>query len=147
MKGVVRITKQFDFEMAHCLDDHQGKCKNIHGHSYQLFVTIKGTPRNIPNHPENGMLIDFKVLKDIVKSNVVNKLDHSLVLWEKSPFLESALKNTNLKIVNFHPTCENLTIEIANILKEKLPKDVSLFSVFLRETASSYAEWYATDNE
>ncbi len=149
MQGVIRISKEFHFDMAHSLDDHLGKCRNIHGHSYVLTVTLSGVPINKPGNSDNGMLIDFGDLKQIVNSNVVNGLDHYLVLWEGSPFLNKdndVIGQSNLRIVDFQPTCENLVLYIANILKSKFPDNVRLHSLFLRETASSYAEWYASDN-
>jgi len=77
----IRVTKEFNFEMAHALYNYEGPCRNIHGHSYRLFVTVKGTPIKDVKHPENGMVIDFSKLKKIVKENIINIFDHSLVLY------------------------------------------------------------------
>lgn len=145
---IIRITKEFNFDMAHALDDHQGKCKNIHGHSYQLLVTIKGTPKNQPGKSDNGMVIDFGDLKQIIKSNIVDLYDHSLVLANDSPFLQNdtILKQTKLIVVDFQPTCENIIIEYVKIIQDKLPSSVELVKLFLRETSTSYAEWKIEDN-
>jgi 6-pyruvoyltetrahydropterin/6-carboxytetrahydropterin synthase len=51
----IRVSKEFHFEMAHALWNYDGPCKNIHGHSYKLIVTVIGTPLNDPNNPKNGM--------------------------------------------------------------------------------------------
>ncbi|HQH18564.1 MAG TPA: 6-carboxytetrahydropterin synthase, partial [Bacteroidales bacterium] len=59
--AVIRITKEFKFEMAHALWGYDGPCKNIHGHSYYLYVTIIGSPINNPQSPKNGMVIDYSV--------------------------------------------------------------------------------------
>ena len=56
---MIRITKIFTFETAHVLYNYDGKCKNMHGHSYKLFVTVKGIPINDLDHPKNGMVVDF----------------------------------------------------------------------------------------
>lgn len=77
---ILRVSKEFDFEMAHALDGHDGKCKNIHGHSYGLKVTFSGTPIDAPGEAKDGMVIDFSDIKEIVKTNVVNVFDHALVL-------------------------------------------------------------------
>jgi len=144
----IRITKEFNFDMAHALDYHEGKCKNIHGHSYQLLVTIKGKPIDELEVSNSGMIMDFGDLKKLVKTNIVDLYDHALVLDKKSTFLDNdnILKGTKLIRVNYQPTSENLIIEFVNIIKPLLPQGVSLSRLFLRETSSSYAEWLEEDN-
>lgn len=145
---IIRITKEFNFDMAHALDHHQGKCKNIHGHSYQLLVTLKGIPIKKEKASDNGMVMDFGDLKKIVKTNIVDIFDHALVLEKSSPFLQNdaILSNTKLILVDYQPTSEELIIDFVNIIKPLLPSNVSLTRVFLRETATSYAEWIEEDN-
>jgi len=63
---MIRITKEFKFEMAHALHGYDGLCKNIHGHSYKLWVTIRGKTLHEAKHKKDGMLLDFDVLKSIV---------------------------------------------------------------------------------
>ena len=143
--SVVRVTKEFTFEMAHALDCHDGKCRNIHGHSYHLSVTVKGTPIANDQDPKNGMIIDFGDLKKVVKDQIVNQYDHALVLWEHSPFNADTIRNHTEKLIlhPFQPTCENLILFFAERLKNTLP--LHLVSLKLRETATSYAEWFAED--
>ena len=62
MASVIRVTKEFSFEMAHALTNYDGPCRNIHGHSYRLFVTVSGIPSDDPRDPRNGMVIDFSEL-------------------------------------------------------------------------------------
>jgi 6-pyruvoyltetrahydropterin/6-carboxytetrahydropterin synthase len=146
----VRITKQFNFEMAHALYNYDGPCKNIHGHSYELFVTVIGEPIEDTLSPKNGMLIDFGELKKIVKENIVDELDHALVLFNRIHEEQLlCLKNqfSNIKIVDYQPTSENMLIDFANKLQKVLPPNIKLFSLKLRETITSFAEWYAEDNE
>lgn len=145
----VRVTKEFTFETAHALWNYDGACKNIHGHSYRLFVTILGEPLPDEGNPKFGMVIDFKDLKDIVNKNIVDTLDHALVVYSKAEGESlDAVKSMYQKVYSFdfQPTCENLVLYIAEILKEKLPNHLSLHVVKLYETATSYAEWFATDN-
>ena len=78
--SLIRVTKEFPFEMAHVLWNYDGPCRNVHGHSYRLFVTISGIPADNPDNPKNGMVIDFTDLKSIVKKEIVNVFDHSVVL-------------------------------------------------------------------
>ena len=89
----IRVTKQFTFDMAHALYGYDGPCKNIHGHTYKLSVTLKGKVIENPNHPKNGMVIDFTDFKRIVADNIVSVFDHSLVLNSKAPYGD--LKNLN----------------------------------------------------
>lgn len=147
--NTVRVTKEFTFEMAHALWNYDGACKNIHGHSYRLFVTIKGQPITDENNVKFGMVLDFKDLKNLVKDRVVALFDHSLVVY-KNARGESldCVKEMYEKvfIYDFQPTCENLVIHIAELIKEGLPEHVTLHSLKLYETATSFAEWYETDN-
>jgi len=145
----IRITKHFDFETAHALYGYDGKCKNIHGHSYQLYVTVIGTPIDDSTHVKNGMVLDFGDLKKIVMSEIVDVFDHATVLNENSPHKELAKKikphSPKILLVDYQPTSENMIIDFANLIKAKLPDAVSLHSLKLYETKNSYAEWYASD--
>ena len=145
----IRLTKEFHFEMAHALWNYDGLCKNLHGHSYILFVSIIGEPIKDEENPKNGMVMDFGDLKKIVKSTIVDKLDHAVVLNSKAPTsncLNIPQMFERYEIVNYQPTCENMVIDFAERIINKLPKNVKLFSIKLHETATSYAEWFATDN-
>jgi 6-pyruvoyltetrahydropterin/6-carboxytetrahydropterin synthase len=145
---IVRISKEFTFDMAHALHGYDGLCKNIHGHSYTLVVTIKGSPIPDQNSPKNGMLIDFKDLKNIIKDNIINKLDHALVLNDDTPkdLLDVLIKNYDKIVVTpYQPTTENMIADIAGQIRGLLPQDLKLFSLRLRETPTSFAEWFAED--
>ena len=147
----IRITKKFTFETGHALFGHDGKCKNIHGHSYSLFVTVLGRPISESRNPKFGMVMDFSDLKKIVKEEIVNPYDHATVFNKNSPHLELAndLKKRGHKIVlvEYQPTSEMLVIDFAEKIKSLLPKNIELYSLKLQETATCYAEWYAKDNE
>jgi 6-pyruvoyltetrahydropterin/6-carboxytetrahydropterin synthase len=94
----VRVKATFDFEAAHRLPHHPGKCRELHGHSYRLVVTVD---RKVA--PESGMAIDFADLKQIVRREVVDRLDHTYV---------------NDKIDN--PTAEVMAVWIWNALGASL---------------------------
>ena len=145
----IRVTKEFTFEMAHALWNYDGPCKNVHGHSYRLFVTLIGEPINDINNVKYGMVIDFGDLKKIVKREVVDKFDHTVVVsgnagQDKLDILDRAFGN--MIVVDYQPTCENLVNDIANRIIPHLPEEVSLHNLRLFETATSYAEWFASDN-
>lgn len=144
----IRITKSFYFEMAHALHGYDGKCAQIHGHSYKLYVTIIGTPNESPASPKLGMVMDFGDLKAIVTDRIVSNFDHAVVLYKRGGTVSSDETKLLQRVVyvDFQPTCENLISFIASELRPQLPSDVSLHSLRLVETASSYTEWFAEDN-
>lgn len=146
----LRVTKEFDWEMAHALDGHDGKCHNIHGHSYVLSVTLIGSPINEPGSPKDGMVIDFGDVKKLVKEHIVNRYDHALVLRDNSRFLPVLTPELNQRLIltPYQPTCENLLLDMVSVILEKLGTQtaIRLHSVQLHETQTSFAAWYASDN-
>jgi 6-pyruvoyltetrahydropterin/6-carboxytetrahydropterin synthase len=145
----IRITKEFRFEAAHALWGYDGACRNIHGHSYLLYVTLIGKPLPDSTHPKFGMVMDFSVLKKIVSQVVIDPYDHALMVRKGTPHAELA-KNSELvgKVMelDYQPTCENMVTDFAEKISAQLPHDVRLHSVRLHETATSFAEWFAEDN-
>lgn len=142
--SIIKITKQFSFEMAHALRNYDGLCRNIHGHSYKMDITLAGKPLQDESSPKNGMVMDFGDLKRLVNEEIISLLDHALVLNAKTDNqLIEVLKQNYEKIVTveFQPTTENLLNFIAEKIKAKLPGGVTLTCVRLRETDTSYAEW------
>ncbi|MND91878.1 6-pyruvoyl tetrahydropterin synthase [compost metagenome] len=146
----IRITKQFSFETGHALYGYDGKCKNVHGHSYKLSVTVIGTPIMNRNDVKFGMVIDFTDLKKIVKEEIVDQFDHATVFNETTPHIELAneLKNRghHVILVDYQPTSENMVIDFSQRIMGRLPEGIKLFSLKLQETDSSFAEWFASDN-
>ncbi len=144
----IRITKEFKFEMAHALLGYDGPCRNVHGHSYGLEVTVLGEPIATEGHPKLGMVMDFGDLKRIVKSQIVDVFDHALVLNTAMPkSITEPLHQSFEKVILIHyqPTSELMVIDFAQRIQAKLPQGIQLLRVMLRETATSYAEWVAAD--
>ena len=141
----IRVTKQFRFEMAHALTGHDGPCRNIHGHSYCLSVTVSGKPVATASSPKQGMVIDFADLKKIVQEEIVSVFDHALVLNESDKGL---VTESHQRIIYFPwpPTCELLLAEFHHRIAPRLPKEMKLRCLRLDETATSYAEWCEEDN-
>ena len=147
--ALIRVTKEFRFEMAHALWNYDGPCRNVHGHSYILYVTLAGEPLNDPDHPRNGMVIDFGDLKKIVRENVVDRYDHALMVSGLAPAatVEAYRQHFgNVIVASCQPTCENLVADIAATLGGKIPAGTYLHSIRLYETATSCAEWHASEN-
>jgi len=109
IEPICQVKVAFDFEAAHRLPRHPGKCKELHGHSYHLVVSVE---RRVAR--ETGMAIDFADLKQIVRREVVDPLDHT--------YLNDKLDN---------PTAEILSVWIWNALREPL---AGLVEVELWET-------------
>lgn len=131
--------------MAHALYGYDGLCKNIHGHTYHLYITVSGEPLDQQDHPKNGMVMDFSVLKKIVKENITDVFDHALVLNANSSHKNIPAINQHFEKViytPFQPTCENLIYNFYQRLENKLPAHVNLFSLKLAETPQSFAEYY-----
>ncbi|MFY0631960.1 MAG: 6-carboxytetrahydropterin synthase [Flavobacteriaceae bacterium] len=148
--SAIRITKQFNFETGHALYGYDGKCKNIHGHSYKLSVTVIGTPIDDQSNVKYGMVIDFGDLKKIVKEEIVDIFDHATVFNKNTPHLElgEELKKRghHVLLVDYQPSSEMMVIDFAAKIKKRLPENINLFSIKLQETETSFAEWHASDN-
>jgi len=146
----IRITKQFTFETGHALYGYDGKCRNVHGHSYKLSVTVIGSPITDSNNVKFGMVIDVSDFKEIVREEVVEVFDHATVFNKNTPHVDLAKeleeRGHHVILVDYQPTSENMVIDFAQKIKDRLPQNIKLFSLRLQETESSYAEWYQSDN-
>lgn len=146
----IRITKQFSFETGHALYGYDGKCKNVHGHSYKLSVTVIGKPITDSNNVKYGMVIDFTDLKKIVREEIVDVFDHATVFNQNTPHIELAnelkQREHHVILVDYQPTSENMVIDFAEKIQNRLPSNIKLHSLRLQETESSFAEWFASDN-
>lgn len=146
----IRITKQFSFETGHALYGYDGKCRNVHGHSYKLSVTVIGTPISETSNVKYGMVIDFSDLKKIVKEEIVDVFDHATVFNKNTPHValakELSDRGHEVILADYQPTSEMMVIDFSEKIKQRLPQNITLHSLRLQETASSYAEWHATDN-
>lgn len=147
----IRITKQFNFETGHALYGYDGKCKNVHGHSYKLSVTVIGKPILDRSNVKYGMVIDFGDLKKIVKEEIVDLFDHATVFNQTTPHIELARelqqRGHHVILVDYQPTSENMVIDFAQKIKSRLPEGIALHSIKLQETETSFAEWFAADQE
>jgi len=147
----IRITKEFKFETAHALKGYDGLCKNIHGHSYELLVTIIGEPIEDKNSPKLGMVMDFGDLKRIVREEIVDEMDHALILNKESKEAQNLLGRDEMfnrvMLVDYQPSSENMLVDFAERIQPHLSNGIKLYSMLLRETVTSYAEWFAADQD
>lgn len=145
----IRITKRFSFEAAHALWNYDGPCRNVHGHSYVLYVSVAGHPVNDPDNPKHGMVMDFSALKKIVQNEIIDKMDHALLINAHSPHNEIVKKGAlfgKIIALPYQPTCENMVADFARSLQQALPEDVRLVSLRLYETENSFSDWLASEN-
>lgn len=143
---MISLTKIFSFEMAHAIHGYNGACKNIHGHSYELHVTVASS-NNITDYiPAPGFIVDFKELKLLVNNNIIKTLDHKLVLSDAYLAVNPAIKShENLVTWQVEPTAENLLIYIMKTLQKEMPTLVKLEKLKLYETKDSFAVWTNVD--
>jgi len=139
------IRKLFKYEMAHALTScYSEECKSIHGHSYVLEVIIEADCLNI-----DGMVMDFKKLKEIVKKRVLQDFDHALVLQthESAQREEFFLPNdlhSKIVFVDYNPTAEMMAKDIYQRLCYDIKimvRTLTNLSIRLHETATGYAEY------
>ncbi|MFN8776191.1 MAG: 6-pyruvoyl trahydropterin synthase family protein [Flavobacteriales bacterium] len=148
MSDTIRVTKRFTFDMAHALYGYDGPCKNIHGHTYHLAVTVAGVINIQEGHPELGLVVDFSELKEITRQIILSEFDHALVLKNDAPYSRDGFLPEHFEkvlLVPFQPSCENLLMHFHRLLMEALPARVRLVALRLDETPTSYAEWRMED--
>ena len=139
---MLSLTKIVHFEMAHAIHGYPGNCKNIHGHSYELHVTVCREDNSEDYIEAPGFLIDFKDLKQLVSTTVIDAFDHKIIL--SSNYLKDypeLSRLQNLVTWEREPSAENMVLYIRQIIDQNLPKGIRLKELKLYETADSYAEW------
>jgi 6-pyruvoyltetrahydropterin/6-carboxytetrahydropterin synthase len=132
----MRIAKEFTWEMGHRLPFHEGKCKNLHGHSYKCIIELTGEP------DKNGMVLDYFELKKIIEP-IIEELDHSFMVCVNDKEMIEVLNKLNSRkvIVNFETTAENICFYLLEeIKKSSLPPNLSEIKVRVFETDNTYAE-------
>lgn len=142
---MLSITREFGFDMGHCLPDHQGGCYRPHGHRYRLEVELTGEPVHAPGDPENGMVMDFGRLKALVTEHVVDVFDHRFVMCEHDPRAATMLDlfgPDSVLLVPEPPTAEYLIMRIATVLKLDA-KVANVVGLALWETPNCRATWRA----
>ncbi|NEN74835.1 6-carboxytetrahydropterin synthase QueD [Pelistega sp. NLN82] len=141
----MKVVKVFTFDSSHLLDGHDGKCKNLHGHTYKLEVEVSGTLHD--SGPKEGMVIDFSDLKAVVKTHIVDKMDHAFLYNqynEREATIAKMLEEWQLKTyaLTQRTTAEVMSRHIFKVLQShQLP----VTRVRLWETPNSYSEYDEND--
>ena len=132
----MKIAKEFYWEMGHRLPDHFGLCKNIHGHSYKMILTVEGQMN------EQQMVIDYYDLEKIINP-IIMEFDHSFMVNKNDKIVIEFLNQINSKKVevDFDATVENICLFVLNKIKDApLPKNIRAITVRVYETKFDYAE-------
>lgn len=143
----IQITRRIEFDAGHRIPDHRSQCRNLHGHRYALEVTVSGEVKNRPGDPENGMVIDFGALKDIVKFEVADPWDHAFLVYREDRVvmdLLAAIPGHKTVVLDVTPTAENLAREAARRIEAALAARygtaVKLERLRLYETPNCWAD-------
>ena len=132
----MKIAKEYNWEMGHRLPFHEGKCKNLHGHSYKCMVELNGEP------DANGMVLDYYDMKSIIQP-IIDDLDHAFMVYEKDNEVLEFLDKINSRkvVVDFQSTAENICLYLLKKIKgTNLPKNIKSVKVKVLETENTYAE-------
>ncbi len=147
----IKITKEFTWCMAHMLANHDGKCRNIHGHTYKMQVEIarkEGGLINAPGKTDHGMVLEFNDVKKVINEIIVDKLDHAFLYWTDStdPMeheIAVILKKYNRKLVeiNYRPTAEEMALSFKREIDEHIERfGVYVSSLIVWESPTSFAK-------
>lgn len=138
----MKIAKEFRWEMGHRLPNHDGACRNVHGHSYRMEVEVEGDVS-----PDTGMIMDFGDISRIVKP-LVAELDHAFLCQDTDTEVLALLERMNMKrvLIDRPSTVENICRLFVDRLRPVFANvpQVHTFTVRIWETASSIAELSVT---
>ena len=151
MQPLIRVTKEVTFDCAHMLSGYDGLCKNLHGHTYKVQVTVEGC--QIEDGPKKGMLIDFADLKTAMVISITKDFDHALILGDPKVRSEAedalavwaATHNMHRFVFRDRTTAENMALYFKEKIKHYLYYDLKYYNirdVYVRlwETPTSFAE-------
>jgi 6-pyruvoyltetrahydropterin/6-carboxytetrahydropterin synthase len=146
------ITKEIEIDMGHRVPNHKSKCRNFHGHRYKIEVGVDDKVISTPGSSDEGMVIDFSDLKQIMMEELDGKFDHGFTMWEGDDFASDFMdiaERSEMKIifVNFIPTAENLSRHWYTLIKPRLrEKGISINHVKVWETPTSTALYTKDDD-
>jgi len=132
----MKIAKEYKWEMGHRLTFVDGKCKNLHGHTYKMRIELDGEP------DKYGMVLDYFIIDDMVKP-ILDKLDHGVTVYIEDKDLIEFLTKMNFRhtILDQECTAENITFYLLNQFKQtNLPNNVKSIKIRVYETEDAYAE-------
>ena len=140
---MITVTKTVKFDAAHVLTNHQGLCKNLHGHTYRVDVSVSQAADD-----DRDMVIDFKDLKGIANEVVCDRFDHAFIYNTESVGereIAAVVEKNGMRTVAipFRSTAENLAKYFHELLAPRIAAPSQIASVRVWETADSCAEYRA----
>ena len=136
----MKIAKRFRWEGAHRLPWHDGPCRDLHGHSYEMFVEVEGTP------DANGLLMDFKHLKRALMP-LIDEWDHATLIAQNDAQLLDIMRGAGWRhaVLPYDTTAENICLFVADYLVESsrdllVERNIHTVRVRVSETETCYAE-------
>lgn len=140
---MVRISREIGLDYGHTLPNHFSFCNQLHGHRGRVIATVEGEVNTSEGSSSQGMVFDFKILKELMVSEIHDPLDHGFAVWEKdTKDLEFVVnRNTKYLITPEPPTAEYLAKWAFQQLASKLPKELTLVDVKWYETPGAEATY------
>jgi len=145
------ITKCVELDMGHRVPNHKSKCRNLHGHRYKVEVGVDDKLITNEGSSDEGMVIDFSDLKQIMIDEIDSRYDHAFMMYESDTFahLFQTLKDDDeqrIFFVPFIPTAENIAKYFYSLIKDRLAlKGISIHHVKVWETPTSTAVYTKYD--
>lgn len=144
---IVIITRRLEFDAGHRIPDHRSLCKNLHGHRYALEITVSGDVARLDGDPRNGMVLDFSEVKTLARELVVDRWDHSFLVYSGDVLVVDFLRSIpdhKTVVLDVVPTAENLAQKAFDILEPRIGslchKSLQLTNVRLYETPNCWAD-------
>ena len=113
------ITRRLEFDAGHRIPEHDSQCRHLHGHRYAIEITLSGKVIQKKGAPDNGMVMDFAMVRDIAREHLVEAWDHAFLVYKNDravlKFLRS-LPGHKTVVLNATPTAENMALEAFRIL-------------------------------
>ena len=135
----MRIARTIEFDAGHRVPSHDGKCRSPHGHRYKVEVVIEGDVQRKPGTAEDGMVLDFGKLADVLRKNVHDPMDHAFLFWGDDLYRNDFLADPTWKVYEMTqpPTAECIAEEVAQIVGGSF----NVVEVTVWETPNCWARW------
>ena len=141
----IEVTKIIEWDMGHRVPNHKNKCRNPHGHRYRLELTLKGVVNQSQGQSDEGMVVDFGDIKELLKSCIHDPLDHGFMIYEHDKLIsalnEEQIEEFSFIKVSFIPTAENIILWCYQQLSPKIPAGICISRMRLYETPNSWADF------
>ena len=143
------IKRFVETDTGHRVPNHKSKCKHMHGHRDRWEAVIEGDIIQTSGVSDEGMLMDFSDISEILEKHIHDVVDHSFIVYEKDHLAIQALEvlgdGHRTLIVPFIPTAENLAKwafeQVEPHIESKYGQKIKLLAMNVRETPKSWASW------